>query len=436
MSVRMDSLAQAKENFAQGKFQECLRLLTFAFNESPDNKDCYVLAAMCLKQMSAEGEAKLFEEALANFGSAKAFYDLGYHFIDAGHNRLAIPMLERAFSLAPGNGNIGLELAIALCALFQVQRAREVLSQCDLSTSFWIGYQYYWTSLLCGITDGVEMFSKESRRQFLSQAASHEIRGALYALDKLDEMRIRVAVFDEIPPLIQHWHFIQYGSAILDYFDDSNGQDGLKVAGGRWVYVGISYMQLTITLNKLRRYLAEMGKPVKQILSMPDRNSVIISHGASKILDLPLTVVTKPADAAQDDSLLIGANNWDLAEAPIERVQRGQIVFSFNHNWLEPGPNTADVIGLMSQYCTFPWSKDRMVIDPATNRRTEAAEDTRDPEEIAFEFGNHLNELGADFDELLKFYKDHLVYMKGGRLGGNKRWRFITDSPVPGSYFS
>ena len=435
MSVRMDSLAQAKENFAQGKFQECLRLLTFAFTENPDNKDCYVLAAMCLKQMSAEDEARLFEEALARFDNARAFFDLGYHFIDAGHNRLAVPMLERAFALAPGNSNIGLELAIASCALFNPQRARAVLAQCDLSTSFWVGYQFYWASLLCGITDGVEQFSKESRRQFLSQAASHEIRGALYALDKLDEMRIRVAIFKEIPPLIQHWHFIQYGSAILDYFDDSNGQDGLKVAGGRWVYVGISYMQLTITLNKLRRYMTELGKPAKQVLSMPDRDSVIIAHGAAKILDLPLVVLAKPADAGQDDTLLVAAHNWNLAEAPIERVQRGQLVFTFNHNWLEPGPNTADVIGLMSQYCTFPWSADRIVMDPRTNQRTEASEDRREPEEIAFEFGNQLSELGAEFDQLLQFYKDHLVYMKGGRLGGNKRWRFITDSPVPGNYF-
>ncbi len=435
MTAAVDPLEQAKENFSLGRYQECLRLLTFAFTENPDNRDCYVLAAMCLRQMNAESEAKLFDQVLASFDDSEVFFKLGYHFMDVGHDRLAIPILKRAFALDPGNNNIGLELAIACCGQFQPESARRILSECDLASNFWLAYQYYWSSMLCGITDGVEQFSKESRRQFLSQAASHEIRGALYALDKMDEFRIRLAALGKPEQHVMYWHFLQYGSAILDYFDNREGQNGLEVAGGRFVYVGISFAQLTITLNKLRHFLTELGKNVKRVISLPDRDSSIIASGAAKILDLPLQIVDDPQRASIEETLLVAANSWDLEKTPIERVLKGQTVFAFNHNWLKAGTSTADVIGLMSQYCTWPWSKERLVIDPKTKQRMEAEEDTRSVEEIAFEFGNQLNDFEPEFAGQLEFYKRNAVYLKGSRLGGNKRWRFITDSPVPGNYF-
>lgn len=435
MSTKTDPLQSAKENFAQGNYQECLRLLTFAFEQDPNNRDCYQMASICLRQMNAEEEARLFENALSNYDKFQSFYELGYHFIDVGHDRLAIPMLERAFQLAPGNNDVGLDLAIALCSRFRPKEARDVILQCDITADFWMGYQFYWASLLCGIADGAEQFIKESRRLFLSQTATHEIKGALYALDKLDEFRLRLVLLGQPKPLIMHWHFIQYGSAILDYFDDRDGQNGLQVAGGRWVYVGVSYEQLAITLNKLKRYLEAIGRMPKLILSMSDRDSSIIANGASKIFNLPLTVISDPTSVGWEESLLVAANNWNYEGAAIERILKGQTVFAFNLNWLEKGPSTPDVVGMMSQYCTFPWSKDRLVVDPESGSRVEAPDDSRDAAEIAEEFGQQRDDVGADFDETLNFYKQNLLYLKGGRLGGSKRWRFITDSPVPGSYF-
>ncbi|MBX9721365.1 MAG: hypothetical protein K2X81_08230, partial [Candidatus Obscuribacterales bacterium] len=405
MSTVLEPLELAKDKFAQGDMSECLRQLTFAFIQDTDNTECYSLAIMCLRQLGSENEAKLFENALANFDDARAFFDLGYHFIDVGHERLAIPLLLRAFRLAPGDSKIALELAIALCGQFQPRAAREALLQCKLDSNFWISYQFHWSSLLCGITDGAEAFIKESRRTFLAQTATHEIKGALYALDKLDELRLRFSVVKKPEAHIMHWHFIQYGSAILDYFDDSMGQQGLQVAGGRWVYVGISYLQLNVTLLKLKRLLAELGRTPSIVLSVPDRDSIIIANGISRILGLPMTVVPDMENTAWEESLLVAANNWNFSGAPLERVMKNQIVFAFNHNWLEQGPNTPDIIGMMSQYCTWPWSKERLVIDPVTNERTEAVEDSREPEEIALEFSKELDEKDIAFDDVLEFYK-------------------------------
>lgn len=435
MSVPPDSLNSAKIKYEEQNYPECLRLLTFAFADNPGSKGCYELAALCLRQMKAADETKLFEAALADFENFKNFFDLGYHFINVGHDRLAIPMLQRAFNLNPGNGDVGLELAIALCGRFRPEEARQVLMQCDFSSSFWVGYQYFWASLLCNIKDGAEQFIKESRRRFLSEAASHEIRGALYALDKLDEMRIRLGVLGEPKPLIRDWHFIQYGSAVLDYFDDRDGQQGLKVAGGRWVYIGASYQQLSITINKLRKLLIALGKEPKMVLGMPDRDSTIFAEGVAKVFNLPVTIVRDPANAGQENSLLVAANNWNLAGAQIERVLKSQTVFSFNLNWLAQGPNTPDVTGIMSQYCTFPWSKDRLVVDPNTSKHVPAVEDSRPTQLIADEFCRNPDDGKPEVDEALEFYKKFAPYLKGGRLGGDKRWRFITDSPVPGSYF-
>jgi hypothetical protein len=435
MAENPDPLETAQQELERQNYPECLRLLTFAFVDKPGDRGCYELAARCLREMKAEDEAKLFESALAHFDDFRPFFDLGYHFIDAGHDRLAIPMLQRAFELAPGNSEVGLELAIALCGRFQPGVARQILMQCDLISSFWVAYQYFWSSLLCNIGDGAEQFIKESRRQFLAEAASHEIRGALYALDKLDEMRLRLQAIGEPLPLIRDWHFIQYGAAVLDYFDDRDGQEGFKVAGGRWVYIGVSYQQLAITITKLKRFLSTLGREPSLVLSLPDRDSAIIAQGVANIFKLPLTVVSDPSSVGWEDSLLVAANNFNYAGTQIERVLKRQTVFSFNLDWLSQGPSTPDVVGLMSQYCVLPWSKDRLVADPETGERMSAGEDTRAPELIAEEFSQEVDDMDPSFSEVLDFYKKHALYLKGGRLGGGKRWRFITDSPVPGSYF-
>src|SRR6185295_19382987 len=99
MSLAPDPLESARAKYEEHDYPECLRLLTFAFTDNPDNRGSYELAASCLRQMKAEDEAALFEAALADFDNYKPFFDLGYHFIDAGHDRLAIPMLQRSFSL-------------------------------------------------------------------------------------------------------------------------------------------------------------------------------------------------------------------------------------------------------------------------------------------------------------------------------------------------
>lgn len=435
MASEKTSFESAKEHFDKGNFSECLRLLVFALTASPDNLQCYELASACLQKIGAPDEAALFDRAISNFEDPDAFYDLGYHFIDVGHDRLAVPLLERSLKLRPGDANIALELAIAYCGQFNPQKARAILSTVERGQNFWVNYQYYWSSLLCGTDDSTDRFIKESRRQFLSEAASNEIRGALYALDKLDELRMRLSLVKDPLPIVMHWHFIQYGAAILEYFDDRNNQNGLAVAGGRWVYVGISYSQLALTLRKLKTFLATLNRMPKTLLTIDDRDSMIIAAAVGKILRAPVEIVTEPNTISREESLLVVANNWNLGKFPIERVAKGQTIFAFNINWLDEGPCAPDVCGLMSQYCTYPWSKDRLEIDPETKQRKEAVEDKRDPEEIAEEIAAEVISEDELFPQTMDFYKSVADYLKGGKLGGQKRWRFITDSPVPGSYF-
>ena len=435
MATEQPSLESAKEQYEQGNFKECLRLLVFALTTAPDDVRCYQLAANCLTKIGADDEAALFEKALSNFSDANSFFDLGFHFIDVGHDRLAIPILERALSLRPGDSEIALELAIAYCGQFQPRKAREILSTCERGKNFWVNYQYYWSSLLCGLDENSDRFIKESRRQFLAEAASNEIRGALYALDKLDELRLRLSKVPESAPLIMHWHFIQYGAAILEYFDDRNEQQGLAIAGGRWVYVGVSHAQIALVARKLKTYLETINRSPKLVIAINERDSLIIGSAISKIFKCPLEILQDAQAASRDDSLLVAAHNWNLSKIPIERVVKGQTVFAFNLNWLEEGPCAPDVCGLMSQYCTFPWSKDRLEMDPETNQRKDVSEDTRPYDQIGAEIASQELVEDPEFKKVLDFYKQVADYLKGGKVGGQKRWRFITDSPVPGSYF-
>lgn len=431
-----EHLESAREALDEGNPQEALRRLTYGFGADVEYTPLYELAVTCLRQIDGEEEALLFGDALDDFDSPGPFYALGYHFVDVGRHELAIPFLERAHALAPRREDVALELALAYNSRFRPQDVRELLQPPYLRQSFWNAYEYHWASLLCNRPQGVAQFVEDMRavvaRSDLEEAARDNLT---FVLDKMAEVLMRLESFPEPRPLIQDWHFIQYGAAILDYFDDRTADDGLEVAGGRWVVLWGSDGHIAMILHKLKRWLAALDRLPQRVIGLPDRDSEILARAAAHLLELPFVSAEDEAPA-RPHTLLVAADNRLLRDKVWMPVLEGQTLFALNQHWLHRGGVTPDVAGVMTQMLTLPWSGENVQVDPETREVTHPKPDTRPAHVIAQELADTEPHEDPRFDDILAFYRVRAGYLKGGRRGGDVRLPFLSDSPVPGSYFA
>ncbi len=435
VSPAQEHLESAQEAFEEGDFREALRALTHGFRVDPIYRPLYELAIRSLEALGGDEEALLFRDALDDFTAMEPFYELGYHFVDVGYYDLAIPFLERAHELDPQDVSSALELAIAYNSRFRPEDARHLLQKFDEGQDFWLDYEYYWSSLLCNRPEGVLEFIERYRSQFELVDIEEDIEFRVtFSLDKLAEVLTRLYAFPDPRPLIQDWHFIQYGGSILDYFDDRWVEDGMEVAGGRWVTAWGSSEQMAMILLKLRRWLEELNRMPSRVAGLPGRDSEIIARAAALFLDRPYLPISDEL-LASPDVLIVAAENHELPRGPVLHVQNNQTLFAFSLNWLQSAGPAPDVAGLMSQAYFFPWKK-RIRFDPDTREAEEIPEDTRDPEVIARELFEAKPEHDPRFDEIMDFYRERADYLKGEIRGGAMRLPFLPDSPVPGSYFA
>ncbi|MCX7921583.1 MAG: tetratricopeptide repeat protein [Clostridia bacterium] len=435
-SPAYEKYKSAEKAFKEGNYQETLRILTFAFEEDHSYRPLYELSVKCLKFLGGRDESVLFEKALSSFNKFEPFYNLGYHFIDVGHTRLAIPFLQRATELSPDNLDSAFELSIALTAQFQPQKARAVLDKVDIGDNFWAWYQFYWCSLLSNKPEGIKEFIYTGKPELkrLVESGETDFQPCLDMILKLEECYKRLNTVPTPQPIIRDWHFIQYGSAILDYFDSRTADDGMNVAGGRYVVSWGTNADISGIISKLNQLLTKLDRQPETVLALPDRDSEIIGRAAAKILVTNFETLTQE-NAASGKCLIVAGNSTAFNEFPfIAEIKQGQTVFALNHNWLLNTSITPDIIGVMTQLYNFPW-QGGMKANPKTNQMEETQPDERPAEEIASNIAKEQPNTDPSFAETLSFYLERKEYLKGGTKAGTKRLMFSTDSPVPGSYF-
>ncbi len=429
-------LTSAREALDEGQPQEALRRLVYGFGADVGYKPLYTVAVTCLRQIEGEEEAQLFEAALADFRSVDPFHALGRHFIDVERYELAIPFLERAHTLAPNHLDVALNLAQTYTSRFRPQDARDVLQRAGLQHDFWATYEFYWASLLCNQPAGVAEFVRDARGQVADPELNDQLRRNLtFALDKLAEVGARLRAFPDPRSLIQDWHFIQYGAVVLDYFDDRTAEDGLDMAGGRWVALWASPAHIAMILHKLKRLLTALDRLPARVLGMPDRDSDIVARAAALLLEVPFDTVAVDR-LAQPHTLLVAVDNRMFGDMALLPVLEEQMLFALSTNWLHRGGVAPDVTGVLSQSFTLPWSGANIRVDPDTREIIHPDPDTRPTEAIARDLVGTEPEDDAHFDDTLAFYQERAQYLKGGERGGKTRLPFHPDSPVPGAYFS
>lgn len=430
----------ARKAWADDDPRGALRELAQGLRADAAHKPLYRLAAQCLRALEAAEEAHLVETVLAEFRSADPFYALGDYYANDQNFELAIPILERAHALAPHRLDVALTLAQSYTSRFRPQDAYDVLQRAGSQCDFWATYEFYWAALLCKRhLPEIAEFVEAERANVARADLEADLRdGLIYALDKLEQASARLQAFSpESPSRIWDWHFIQYGGAILDYFDDREAEDGLTVAGGRWVALWISSAHAAMLLHKLRRLLTTLERRPQRVIALPDRDSEIIGRAAALLLEMPFELATAETGAAlaQPHSLLVAADQRRLREKALLPVLPGQTIFALNLHWLHHGGLAPDVAGVMTQALYLPWNGDTRV-DWETNQIVNTEPDSRPAEVIAEELVATEPKQDAHFDETLAFYRARAVYLKGGGRGGDLRFLFHCDSPVPGSYFA
>ena len=435
-SPAQENLAAARRSLSAGDPEEALRMLTHGFTADAALRELYLCAHEVLQQLGAPKEAALFAAALKNFDGSEPFFHLGYHFVGAGHDRLAIPFLERASQIDPHQAVIDNELAIALCGQFQAARALEILDALPEPRPFWVQFQRAWAAILCNRRAGLDEWLQGARKylQETNEIPDAQKSSVEYALNKLGECLKRLESVPAPRARIDDWQFIQYGAVVLDLMDDRIVENGMEVAGGRHVASWASYEDIGRMLAKLHDLLGAVDALPQRVIALPDRDSQIIGAACAQIMGVPMLEVADEKQLAQENSLVVAGDALSLEVPELSQVLARQTVFALSMNWLERAQVTPDVCGVLAQSYNLPWQGGAMQLDPETQALIESAADARCVEEIAHEIVAAEVENDENWMEQKAWFVERRSLLKAGH-GGAPRLPFNTDSPIPGSYF-
>lgn len=430
-SAAHEKLIRAQEQFDHDEFEEALGTLVWAFREDVNYRPLYQLAAACLAKLGGSEEGDLFAKALDNFNSFDSFHNLGVHFINAGHYSLAESFLAKALTLNPTDLDTAHDLAIAYARRFQIPKAVETLSNLKAAQyDFWSLYFLAKCSLLNKDTRRVPEYIESLERALNNTDNTEDIEIPRSKTEELKETLERYKTIENPVMHIRDWQFIQYGSIILDYFDSDE-----YVAGGRYVASWGSVEAISEVIQRLASLLGHLHVPVKNVYALPGRDSEIIARAISGELNASLAIYT-PGET-KGPGLVVAADASGFNDYPeLSHIQQGQLLFALNQNWLETVYVNPDIIGFMTQTYSCPWNGGGFkIIDPESGDMERTEPDDRSPEEIASDI--LLREpKEQDTEALFSFYRERAGWIKGiGQLSNSRRYNFMIESPVPGSFF-
>ncbi|MVT10224.1 tetratricopeptide repeat protein [Chitinophaga tropicalis] len=421
---------KAKAAFEKKEYQEALGLLIEAFNQDVDYMPLYRLSADCLGTLGGQDEQQFFEQALATPGQFEAYQQLGEHFFQVEHFRMAMPFLKKALSLNSTHVNTAHLLAVCYAKEFQVDEALRILESIDLQKDFWAVHFLNKCRILNNKLEGVkeEIYGIRSFLEKYKDDPGMEV--PIRHIDELTDMLYRCRLIAAPEKHIRDWHFIQYGGVVLDYFDSADQY----VAGGRYVALWGNHVSIKTVIHKLRIFLDTVDRNIRVVAGLPDRDSEIT--GRAVAAELGCSYITYNQNSDLSDALIVSADTSLLnGYGELEEVKNGQLIFTLNHSWLGSALITPDIIGFMSQSYWYPWGEGQMRINETTQEVEHTPADNRTPAEIANDI-HHAPAEEKDLATQMDFYRKHAHALKGiGEHATLRRYNFLTESPVPGSYF-
>lgn len=412
---------KAKEHFDKSDFSSALSILIGGFKKDIYYKPLYELSSRCLDQLGGKDESVLFQKAIHNL-NAKTFKQLGSHFYEVEHYPLTKIFLEEAFKKMK-DVDIANHLSIAYARRFDTKKAQETLEEVKNKFDFWTFWFYVKMKILNNDQDGLNQAIGDLEAAFDPNSTDENLKIPKQKVAELRESYDRLQLVTSPAQSIRDWQFIQYGTMILNFF---NSEDQY-VAGGRHVASWGNNASIKSILQLLSEQLQKKG--IERIVYANNRDSKILGITLSALSGIPSEAYN--SGGIYQNALMLVSDSVGFNEFNnVENINDNVITFSFNHNWLQANFICPDIIGLMAQSYSFPWTGGGIKMnDDGTTSRTEA--DPRSEEELAEEIVN--TEVMED-ERLDPFYNYVEQELKLNKTTGH-RYNFMVESPVPGSYF-
>lgn len=427
-SSLQEHLERAREKYAAAEYQEALRSLGYGFTADMHCLPLYEIAVACLQKLDAPEEAALFHAVLNTPDDPQVYKNLGNHFMEEKHYVLALAFYEGYHALAPEDQEILHDLAICYARRFRMKDALATMESLE-SNDFWDIYFRNKCRILSGETAEVPEDIEAMSNLLENYPDQDEVYWPKVKTRELHDMLQRLRSVPEPAMHIRDWHFIHYGSVILDYFESDE-----YVAGGRYVALWGSFNAVKGVALRLRKFAEELAVPIDHVAALDDRDSEITGRVLARELGLEFT--TYHPEGAHKNALIVAGDASELGRyEALNTARDGQILFALNLDWLDTAYICPDICGYMSQYYYFPWNDGCYRMNQETQKMERIPPDMRSPQEIADDICNEVpgeEHAAANYD----FYAQHRDQLKGiGSLGDPFRHSFVIESPVPGSHF-
>ena len=430
---------EAIHSLDQDRPDEAFALLSYSFEHDPGYRSAYESAIEILETIGHYDEANLFQTALESFGEAGAFYHLGYYFFDQGQTRLAIPFLARAATLRRDHPDTLIALAISLSAEGRFREAQRTLeSHPERETQFWPYYEWVYNHLLLGRPEtAAKGLARIKRRldDFRDTVSEDEIDDFDSSVDRLESgLRRHAGLPSRDDRSIRDWHYIQYGTAVLDLMDTRYGPDAAGLAGGRYLGLWSSREFVHGMLLRLLVLLSDLGFRPRRVLFGPDFESEILAQALGRLLAAPVEAFDRAR--RREDALVVVGSSEELSDMPdVAERAPGQALFAYALQWTRDSLVVPDVSGVLAQVHWFPWQ------DPHSADAELAYDLPADPrpvpEIVDWVLAAEPAPPPADWDAHREFYvRLRRELALDDWLRRPRRDRFLTNSPVRGWRFA
>ncbi|HEY7415290.1 MAG TPA: hypothetical protein VH593_08865, partial [Ktedonobacteraceae bacterium] len=327
---------------AQQAFRTLRPLLSYPGQvKQPDefSEALHVFADISMQIAGAEF-ANLLRSASHTPTDVKLLYRVGYEMIEYGLSDMAATILAHANHQEPENEAVLNELSAALEKEMHYAEACRFLQQAPrlIQHNFLTCYLLAFNSFMSG--------DLETPRRLLPDLRHLQSQDASFA-----QMTERIALFlGRADVLSGHttldthdlrgWHLVLTGGLLLHL--SPYGFD--EPMHGRYAWVQDSYDLCLLGILRVQAVLNALQIRIPHIWLLPDRNSQILAHATSHILDVPLK--PWPAGGSQAPGLIVA---YDLSQLDGETLisvryhRPGQILWSHASCWTEDQPVSADL---------------------------------------------------------------------------------------------
>lgn len=344
---------KANECYDNGQYKDALNNIEKCFKHKVDVLALYTLALKCAKKLKEEELENFFSDLIKNFNSLNSFYKIGKFYFDGGKFDLSINFFLKELERKPRHKASANDLAVAYASIFKLQEAIDVIIKYKLK-GFWHVYYLAKLNLLLNNTIVVHYLMAKLQRMLTQSKNSEYTEIIEFKINELKETLARLNLVSKIENPLRDWHFIQYGSILINLDGVSEKNELISKRFLHTVYTNS-------TFNQIAQYLKELFKKlnvnIEQIVFLPDYDSEVIARYLA--LEFNLSVKSYRNSSVQNCMIVCAKSDSLKNYTKLNQIENNQILFALSHNWNSENNICPDIIGSMTVDHHLPWQNNR-----------------------------------------------------------------------------